>query len=95
MSGVRRVEVAHAVDVDPVMIVVESPRTIRHATGTDGTDRDLRSLDQQGLVRMLTRWVHHHLCPATLSWTTVSVCEPLTMIRAGEEVCLFTVLPVQ
>jgi hypothetical protein len=38
-----------------VMIVVESPRTTRHATGTDGTDRDLRSLNQQDLVLMLTR----------------------------------------
>jgi hypothetical protein len=38
-----------------VTIVVESRRTTHHATGSDGTDRDLRSLNQQGLVLMLTR----------------------------------------
>jgi hypothetical protein len=38
-----------------MMIVVESPRTTRHATGTNGTDLDLRPLDQQGVVLMLTR----------------------------------------
>jgi hypothetical protein len=50
MSGARRVEVVRAVDVDPAMIVAESPRTTHHTTGTDGTDRDLRSLNQQDLV---------------------------------------------
>jgi hypothetical protein len=44
-----------ATAVDPVMIVVKSPRTTRYATVTDATDRDLRSLNQQGLVLMLTR----------------------------------------
>ena len=66
MSGARRVKVVRAVDiadqlpglqraVDPMMIIIESPLTTRYATGTDGTDRDLRSLNQQGLVLMLTR----------------------------------------
>jgi hypothetical protein len=41
--------------VNPAMIVVGSPRTTRHATGTDWTDLDLRPLDQQRLVLMLTR----------------------------------------
>lgn len=66
MSGARHVEVVRAVDVadqlpglqravDPVMIVVESPRTTRPTAGTDRTDCDLWSLDQQGRVLMLTR----------------------------------------
>jgi hypothetical protein len=49
MSGDRRVKVVRAVGIadqlpglqralDPVMIVVTSPRTTRHATVTDGTD---------------------------------------------------------
>jgi hypothetical protein len=37
------------------MIVVESPQTTRHATGANGTDRNLRAFDQQGVVLMLTR----------------------------------------
>jgi hypothetical protein len=66
MSGARYVEAVRAVDVadqlpglqravDLVMIVIKSPRTTRHATGTDGTDHDLRPLNQQGPVLMLTR----------------------------------------
>jgi hypothetical protein len=51
----RDTEDQHQVGISLMIVTRDSSRTTRHATGTDGTDRDLRAFDQQGLVLMLTR----------------------------------------
>jgi hypothetical protein len=83
MSGARGVEMVHAVDVDPVMILVE---VIANHLSHDGYRRD----GSRSQVLQPTRsgsYADTLAPPWCLTCgfvvTTVSVCEPQAMIRVG------------